>query len=62
MAFGKQARLYSAPKMRGGEWHYAGKLDLLAEVDAPEFGLVGTGVLDWKSSKDPKSPKGYPEW
>ena len=53
MSFGKQSRLYAPPKAKKRGWHYAGKLDLLAEVDAPEYDLVGIGVLDWKSSKKP---------
>jgi hypothetical protein len=49
---------------KGKRADYGGRVDLLAECEGEWQGCVLSGnyVLDWKSSKEPQSKKGYSEW
>jgi hypothetical protein len=61
MSLEYEPRLYNTEGKRAD---YGGRVDLLAECEGEWQGCVLSGnyVLDWKSSKEPSSKKGYAEW
>ena len=63
MSIKREPRLYPN-KTPGRTYDQAGRCDLIAECSGTWEGVTLEGIilLDWKSSKEPKDPKGYAEW
>lgn len=64
MAFADDGRFYPVPDNLDFNPRYAGRLDLLAEIQGEWNGVIfdGTYVGDYKTGKRPAAKAGYPEW